>query len=106
MYKIPETEEEICRAYRLAKNKREQINILADFTQRTPAEIIEILERNGITHRRTTSHKGPRKNRMSWTPEMVSRLLTLRREGKSVREIADTMGLKYQQAENKLRRLS
>lgn len=44
MYKIPETDEEICRAYRLAKNKREQINILADFTQRTPAEIIEILK--------------------------------------------------------------
>lgn len=106
MYKIPETPEEICRAYRLAKNKREQINILADFTQRTPAEIIEILKRAGIAYERTSDRKKPRKNRLHWTPEMVSRLLTLRREGKSVREIADIMGLKYQQAENKLRSLS
>ena len=106
MYKIPETEEEICRSYRLAKNKREQINILADFTQRTPAEIIEILRRNGIAYGRTPDRKKPSKNRMSWTPEMVSRLLTLRREGNSVRKIADIMGLKYQQVENKLRSLS
>ena len=47
MYKIPETEEEICRAYRLARNKRKQIGILADLTQRKPAEIAEILEQAG-----------------------------------------------------------
>lgn len=113
MYKIPETEEEICRAYRLAKNKREQISILADMTLRTPIEIIEILERGGIEcpkkrHRRGGHPTGfeNRKDCMIWTAEQEACMLGLWRAGKTRKEIAEIMGLRYPQVLCKLRRMS
>lgn len=41
------TEQEICKEYREAKNKRKQIGILADENICTRGEIIQILSKNG-----------------------------------------------------------
>lgn len=44
-------EREICVDYRLAKNKRRQIGILAALNDTTQEEILDILHRNGVTTR-------------------------------------------------------
>lgn len=44
------TDEEIVIDYKNAKNKRTQINILAELNCCDPNEIIEVLERNNIVH--------------------------------------------------------
>lgn len=41
------TDEEICRSWRTAKNRRKQIKILAELTLKTPETIREILKANG-----------------------------------------------------------
>ena len=43
------TEFEICASYRQAKNKREQVKILAELNLRQPKDIAELLARNGCT---------------------------------------------------------
>lgn len=112
MYKIPETPEEICRAYRLARNKRKQVGILADLTQRKPAEITEILEQAGEKPRKTKRRRSAQpakanaeKKYTTWTAEQEARMLDLRYAGKTRKEIAEIMGLRYNQVLCKLRRM-
>ena len=42
------SEWEICQSYRFAKNKRQQVTILAQLNCTYPSQIIKILAKNGI----------------------------------------------------------
>lgn len=64
--------EEICREYRLAKNKKEQIGILADLNCTTKEEIIKVLVDCG-------EEKPPRKRKEKQAmPEEVAAILCSR----------------------------
>lgn len=57
------TDEEICRDYRLAKNKANQITVLADQNQCNRKEIIAVLLENGEkVDKRLIGHPNPRKS--------------------------------------------
>lgn len=64
------TESEIVRNYREAKNKREQVTILADLNGCEKEEIIEILLRNGVDQKEL-----PRKRKSSKKLEANSKHL-------------------------------
>lgn len=55
------TESEIVRNYREAKNKREQVNILADLNCCSKEEITEILLNNGVSSQELPKKRKPRK---------------------------------------------
>ena len=55
------TENEIVRNYREAKNKREQVTILADLNRCCKEEIIDILLKNGVEQRELPQKRKPRK---------------------------------------------
>lgn len=55
------TENEIVRNYREAKNKREQVTILADLNRCEKEEIVEILLKNGVDQRELPRKRKPRK---------------------------------------------
>lgn len=60
------TEKEICRNYHLAKNRGEQLQILAELNATSRAEIIGILTRGGETVRLAIPTKGkPRTREMT-----------------------------------------
>lgn len=60
------TESEICRLYRHAKDRGEQVQILAELNRTKRAEIIAILLRNGEKVRLTIPTRGkPRKQEMT-----------------------------------------
>lgn len=60
------TESEICRNYRLAKNKGEQLQMLAELNATSRAEIIDVLTRGGETVRIAIPTKGkPRTREMT-----------------------------------------
>ena len=55
------TESGIVRNYREAKNKREQITILADLNRCEKEEIVEILLKNGVDQKELPRKRKPRK---------------------------------------------
>lgn len=55
------TENEIVRNYREAKNKREQVTILADFNRCEKEEIVDILLKNGVDQKELPRKRKPRK---------------------------------------------
>lgn len=57
------TESEIVRNYREAKNKREQITILADLNRCEKEEIVEILLKNGESERTSKKEKAKEETR-------------------------------------------
>lgn len=57
------TDEAICKSYREAKNRAEQIEILKDLNRTTRSKIINILVRNGYEVRITIPSKGRKKGR-------------------------------------------
>lgn len=62
------TDSEIVRDYREAKNKREQVTILADLNRCEKEEIIDILLKNGVDQREL-----PRKRKPKSKPEEEKR---------------------------------
>lgn len=66
--------EEICREYREAKNKRQQISILADQNVTTKAHIIKILAENGenVGSQTAKGKKTPRAAVPAQIPEAVA----------------------------------
>lgn len=56
------TENEIVRNYREAKNKREQVTILADLNSCSKDELIAILLKNGVDSRELPRKRKPKKN--------------------------------------------
>lgn len=55
------TENEIVRNYREAKNKREQVTILADLNRCEKEEIVDILLKNGVDQKELPRKRKPRK---------------------------------------------
>ena len=89
------SEFEILRDYKEAKDKAEQVKILADMNLCTQKEIVDFLKRHGITAQ----------NRNSWNDETIQRLKILHGQGMTDEEIADTMGLKCNYAGQVRRKL-
>lgn len=86
-YNLPMTVEEICRDYRMAKDKRNQIEILADRNVCTKEAIEDVLRSRGEELPGPTEPRGAR-----WSGPEETRLLQLAGEGKSSTEIAKLMG--------------
>lgn len=82
------TNEEICRDYRLAKQKVKQIGILADLNECTRKEIVEILKASGEELPYLyQSHTQPRKRTTAAPPEAPKAPETDENEVISVREV-------------------
>lgn len=86
-YYLPMTVEEICRDYRTAKDKKNQIEILADRNLCTKEVIEDVLRSRGEELPGPTESRGAR-----WSGPEETRLLQLAGEGKSSTEIAKLMG--------------
>ena len=78
------SEFEILRDYRQAKDKKEQVKILADMNMCTQKEMKAYLEQHGVNA----------KARNTWTDETVRKFQKLFHEGLSDNELADAMSLK------------
>lgn len=104
------TEFDICRDYRLAKNKRQQIKILADRNVCGIREIQEILARNGLYSGKLAAPRPvkpegakrvKRRDSLKWTPEMVNTLLAMRERGYKTGDIAESLGINPKQVTQK-----
>ena len=84
------TAEEICRSYRQAANKSAQVGILADLNVTTKDEIKSILEKFGITVKKS-KHTG--RQPKIWTQEREKRLEFFMRKGFTQNEIAKELGV-------------
>lgn len=106
------TEFDICRDYRLAKNKREQIKILADRNVCGVREIQEILARHGLYDGKIAAPAKPKlqkpkkekskgKKYVKWTADMVEALLAMREQEYKTRDIAGRLGVTPMQVTQK-----
>lgn len=100
------TDKEICQEYREAKNKNQQIRILADLNLCTPREILDILtaagEISGVNPPKLPKAAAPTRScRSTMPPETVKELIRLAEEGLSSIEIAERLGLDRQQVTKK-----
>lgn len=89
------TNEEIVRDYRLSKDPKEQIGILADRNMTTQDAIREVLLEAGVTvpaKRKSPEKRKNLKKKAVWDQNRAMELLA---EGKTVREIADEVGASY-----------
>lgn len=92
------TELDIVRDYGQAANKAAQIGILADLNMCSAADIVEVLQKNGIplpqgvTSKKQKQYRRPAAGRVEWTEENIARLHGLVSEGLSLYEIADCFG--------------
>lgn len=102
---MPMTEYEICREYLLAKNPAEQIGILADENCMTRGEIREILYRNSLTDKRIKIKPPRKKTRFYWDAESDGMLVKLHERGFRTKQIAEYMGLEYEQVQNRLTKI-
>ena len=64
------SEWEICQSYRLAKDKRQQVTILAQLNCTYPSQIIKILAKNGIYEKERRLNSETRKG----SPEAIRRV--------------------------------
>lgn len=108
------TAEEICRDYRLAKNKNRQLRILADLNVCSVRQIYEILAGQGLisgvskkmTKKMTQKkQKGANKMALQWTEEAINRLIRWREEGLTQLEIAKRLGISKSAVNGKMIRL-
>lgn len=87
------TSEEICRNYRLAKDPRKQIEILADLNQTSKRKIQKILEKGGETIR--AYYDANRKSRRPVSAEDVRMIRAMQSNGTPIVEIAKALGRSY-----------
>ena len=117
---------EICRAYKDAQNKSEQVKILADLNLCSKNDIINLLAERGIEHKagkkrgyKSTAFpkivgglierkKNERKqsSRYIWTEERTGILLRLYSKGSNPAEIAEILGIDVKKVRGKLGRLA
>lgn len=117
---------EICREYRQAQNKSEQVKILADLNMCSKNDIINLLAERGIEHKEgkkrgrkpsaipkivggLTERKKieqKRNGRYIWTEERVQILLRLYDKGNKPKEIAEILGIDAKKVTAKLCRLA
>ena len=105
------TAEEICRDYRLAKNKNKQLRILAELNGCDVRRVYEILAGQGLisgVSRKMTKRpkqKGANKMALQWTEGAINQLLRWREEGLTQLEIAERLGISKNAVNCKLMRL-
>lgn len=87
------TEREICRNYRLSKNRGEQLQILAELNATSRAKIIGILIRGGETVRLAIPTKGKPRTREMTDKEYCNALF----------KYMDTLDIKIAKLENEYR---
>lgn len=100
-YYLPMTVEEICRDYRMAKDKRNQIEILADRNLCTKEVIEDVLRSRG----EELSEDKPVPRAVKWTVQEEDRLRKLAGEGKTSKEIAVLMFRTHKAVEQKLSKM-
>ena len=89
------TDREIVKSYQEALDKRRQVGILAELNAVKKEEIIELLERNGISDLRHPSkpeRAGGKAPQFRWTPEKEERLRQLQAEGRTSLEASLAIG--------------
>lgn len=92
------TELDIVRDYGQAANKAAQIGILADLNMCSPADIVGVLQKNGIplpegvTSKRYKEFRRPAAGRVEWNEENIERLRGYVLDGLSLDEIAERFG--------------
>lgn len=105
------TEEEICRDYRLAKNKNKQLRILAELNGCDVRRVYEILAGQGLISgvskkmTKRPKQKGANKMALQWTEGAINQLLRWREEGLTQLEIAERLGISKSAVNCKLMRL-
>lgn len=93
------TEYEIIKDYGEAKNKAEQIKILADLNMCSREEIINILDKNGIPHpgartkRSNTKNKTQKRTRTAWDEQRIEQLRGFVNDGQTLLEISERFGV-------------
>lgn len=100
-YYLPMTVEEICRDYRTAKDKKNQIEILADRNLCTKEVIEDILRSRG----EELSEDKPVPRAAKWTVQEEDRLRKLAGEGNTSKEIAELMDRTHKAVEQKLSKM-
>ena len=100
-YYLPMTVEEICRDYRQAKDKKGQIEILADRNLCTREAIEDVLRSRG----EELPEVKPVPRAAKWTVQEEDRLRKLAGEGKTSKEIAYLMGRTHKAVEQKLSKM-
>ena len=100
-YYLPMTVEEICRDYRTAKDKKNQIEILADRNLCTKEVIEDILRSRG----EELSEDKPVPRAAKWTVQEEDRLRKLAGEGRTSKEIAELMDRTHKAVEQKLSKM-
>lgn len=100
-YNLPMTVEEICRDYRQAKDKKGQIEILADRNLCTREAIEDMLRSRG----EGLPEVKPVPRAAKWTVQEEDRLRKLAGEGKTSKEIAVLMFRTHKAVEQKLSKM-
>lgn len=99
---------EIVQMYKEAKDKNAQIEILADMNMCSKEDILLVLQNegliSGVKGKKTKAEKPVKrktqKETFSWDEEAKERVRKLLREGLSVLEVSERMGLNYSQVRN------
>ena len=92
------TEFDIVRDYGQAANKTAQIGILADLNMCSPADIVGVLQKNGIplpegvTSEQYKEFRRPAAGRVDWSEENIERLRGYVLDGLTLDEIAERFG--------------
>ena len=86
------TYEEICRSYRLAANKSNQVNVLAELNDCSPQDIIDILTENGEI---SGMPKKKKSKSQRWTVDDEKKLIEYYENGIGNFEIAEKLGRDY-----------
>lgn len=100
-YNLPMTVEEICRDYRQAKDKKGQIEILADRNVCTKEAIEDVLRSRG----EELPEVKPVPRAAKWTVQEEDRLRKLAGDGKTSKEIAELMDRTHKAVEQKLSKM-
>ena len=99
--------DDICKGYRNAKDKNEQLGILSQLNACSISDIVDVLTERGYIdrpnksketveqncHKDTSTHK--KRKRIKWDDNEISRLRELLKSGMSISSIADAYGLEY-----------
>ena len=113
---------EICRSYAAAKNKNDQIKVLADLNGCSTKEILDVLTDGGMISGMPAKSQAPLQKAMSdksagkpggkratpvkWTVDMDKELIKLCEEGMKPQGIAERMGLDVAQVKRRKGRLT
>ena len=102
------SEHEICQMYRDAKDKNEQISILADLNVCDSGTIIDVLSRNGfvpglpVKSKTAKNDSKKRKPATQFTAETCAEIEKLYASGVWTGQIAERLGLDYKAVANKI----